>query len=193
MMNLCCFIKVSSLFSMFFTLKPTKIHLLNINDSSMKHRWITNEAIMCHCWRNSYFISFTVEIKLKNLWTFHIKPSFPITLSEKFCQKFELKGKRTITWTLTEKNLTAISKLDYCLHRIYFWAKFFITSFFSDFNQKSFNCCSQNWILRVKRAILRQEVANYNCIKKFFFGLPTKNFRLNFSTLISTCLNEQFG
>ena len=57
-MNFWCYINVSSIFSMFFTLKPATFHLLNINDSSMKHRWIINETKMNHRWRKSYLYMF---------------------------------------------------------------------------------------------------------------------------------------
>ena len=45
-------------FRCFSTLKPTMIHLLNINHPSRFHRWIINQTIMNHRWRNSYVYVF---------------------------------------------------------------------------------------------------------------------------------------
>ena len=40
-------------FQCFSTLKATISHLIGINDSSMKYRWIINRTMMNHRWRNS--------------------------------------------------------------------------------------------------------------------------------------------
>ena len=45
-------------FQCFSTLKPAMFRLLNINDSSIKHREILNETKMNHRWRNSYVYMF---------------------------------------------------------------------------------------------------------------------------------------
>ena len=85
-------------FRCFSTLKPAIFRLLNINDSSMKRRWIAGEEFTC------FPAEFKV-IKLRNLQM----SLFPIKLSE----SIELKSERSIFWTLSEKKLPEILKNDF--------------------------------------------------------------------------------
>ena len=122
----------------FSTMKPTmfifqtaRTHRWNIDESSIKQYWITNEknvaTVRC----------FTAEFKAIEFRALHIKSSFPITLNENICQKFRLKSKRTIIRTLTEKNLTAILIIDFRWYRIHFWAKQIYNSFFWTLTRKT--------------------------------------------------------
>ena len=152
------FINISSMFSMFFHIEanddPSTKHQRFIEETSMNHQWNKNESQL-----EKPLTCFTAEFKATKLRTFHIKPSFPITLSKNICQKIDLNGKRTIIRTLTEKTSAGVLRTEIDVSRGSFWANFL----------------------------------NLKNHKQLFFGLPTKNFTLVFSKLISTCLKEQFG
>ena len=100
-------------FQCFSRWKPVIFHLLNINDSSTKHRWIINETMMNHRRKNSYAYVFCGWIQSNKITNSFHKSIFPITWTKNVCQEFDLKSKRAINQTLTEKISTAILKIDF--------------------------------------------------------------------------------
>ena len=60
LMSFWCYNNVSSMFSMLLHIELHRVifNLININDSSMKRRWIINEKLMNNRWRNSYVYVF---------------------------------------------------------------------------------------------------------------------------------------
>ena len=85
------------------TLKPVIFHLLNINDSSIKHRWIIDETMMNNRWRNSYLYVLDGRTPIHKT-----TKSSNFFISNQIEQTFELKSRKAIFRTLSGK------KIDWC-------------------------------------------------------------------------------
>ena len=143
----------SSMFSKFLHIEgsdvPCTKHqwFINIDESSMKLLWITDDEI-------AMFTCSMAEFKAMKLRTLYFKSSFPITLSGKLSENW-FERQRAILRTLSETILAAILKIEFCLYRGTFLGKIdskFI--FFSGLSGKNF------WLVLSK--------LNFTCLEDHF-------------------------
>ena len=137
-------------FQCFSKLKPTMFHLLHINDSSMKPRWIIIERIINHCWRNSCAYMLYGWIQRSKITNSSYQITILNHIEQKYWQKFDLASKKNNNLNFDQKNFDCYSQNWFlCVQNTFLGRIVWQFIFFSDFDQKNFSWCSRNWILRV--------------------------------------------
>ena len=101
-----CYFIFHPCFQCFPTSKPPTFHLLNINDSSLKHQWIIIETLMNQRSRNSYVYVFYGWIQRNK-----ITKSSSFIISNQIEEKHWFEKQKALIRTLSRNNWQMLLKM----------------------------------------------------------------------------------